>query len=772
MNQPRTLLALLGKKIVIFTAITSAFLLLVAGFMLFSPQQPAAAVNLDNFKPGDIMSDAVMSNKSTMTKAEINNFLKSKASSCTSKGPFSNGSYYIDKLVIKNNGTRAETNSGKVWWHVKDGHFVCMAEASFGGKSAADIIHKAAQDYSINPQVLIVLLQKEQGLITDGFPNSQQYNTATGFGCPDNADCDADYFGLEKQIRKASALFREVLDGGWTNYPVGMNYIQYNPAASCGGSNVNIANRATSSLYRYTPYQPNQAALNAGYGTAPCGAYGNRNFYLYFTDWFGGTHDDKLNISRDLWVSPGSLHAIQNKTISVSFKIKNTSGTARTISSIGVAVRDADKNNLNFPFVSVTLRPGESYEYFQRRSFDDAGKYNMWISAKLPGGYWSRSWPYSAPTVSVRDQVFTIDYTPNITQTRNIYFSRSNTYTTEDLSAASVAITNNEHAAAIIPSLKLRAVHESGDFFDFPTVKNINIEPGDTYEYFQRRVLSKAGKYNLRVMSIMPKTGEDWLTNYPQADSLAISPSLNINILEVPKVNLVRDLYVSPDPILVGQNVGASYVIKNNSADIVSIKELSILTVDDLGNKKYFPSVENITIQPGQKYKYYEYSNIPTPGKHTFTVIAKINSDLWTTNWPINTNNSTKSKVTLKSRLPKLYITRNAWHSPVNSKIHQTKAMSFVITNKDSRPIVIPRIGMAVRDRSGANVNFPFTSDEDGMTVEPGESYEYYKYRTFNNVGNYRTWIAAKLPWGGWSNSWPYSDDKNIDRTPDFRVVR
>src|SRR5699024_261440 len=38
------------------------------------------------------------------------------------------------------------------------------------------------------------------------------------------------------------------------------------------------------------PYQPNRAALNAGYGTGDgCSAYGNRNFYNYFTDWFGST---------------------------------------------------------------------------------------------------------------------------------------------------------------------------------------------------------------------------------------------------------------------------------------------------------------------------------------------------------------------------------------------------------------------------------------------------------------------------------------------------
>ena len=53
---------------------------------------------------------------------------------------------------------------------------------------------------------------------------------------------------------------------------------------------VYIQNQATAGLYNYTPYRPNQAALDAGYGTGDsCSAYGNRNFWLYFTDWFGST---------------------------------------------------------------------------------------------------------------------------------------------------------------------------------------------------------------------------------------------------------------------------------------------------------------------------------------------------------------------------------------------------------------------------------------------------------------------------------------------------
>ena len=256
---------------------------LILGAVVFTGwlylKDSSSAADIRNFDPGNIMSDAVMSNKSTMSIQDIQNFLNSKN--------------YCD-----NRNVHMAAWYPHLQYNIKDGRFVCMARDSFNGKSAAQIIWQVAQDYSINPQFLIVLLEKEQGLITDTWPNHIQYRSATGFGCPDTAPCDSQYFGLENQLRQAANLFRTVLNGGWSNYPVGNTYVQYHPNAACGGSIINIQNRATSALYRYTPYQPNQSALSAGYGTGDsCGAYGNRNTWRLFTDWFGGTTQEVAKYS-------------------------------------------------------------------------------------------------------------------------------------------------------------------------------------------------------------------------------------------------------------------------------------------------------------------------------------------------------------------------------------------------------------------------------------------------------------------------------------------
>ena len=246
-------------------------------------ENDTSAANLNNFQAGYIISDYQMTDYNSMSEADIQNFLWSKGRCYNTNfsGVGTRVGYFSD-------------HTPPTTWHVINGHTVCLAEENMNGESAAHIIWQAAQDYHINPKVLIVLIQKETGLVTDPIPNSWDYQRTAGYGCPDTAACSEKYYGFKNQIRNAASLFRIVMDGNSSYYPIGNNNVRYSPDPACGSSTVYIRNLATSALYRYTPYQPNAGALAAGYGTAPCGAYGNRNFYSYFEDWFG-------NITWDGW---------------------------------------------------------------------------------------------------------------------------------------------------------------------------------------------------------------------------------------------------------------------------------------------------------------------------------------------------------------------------------------------------------------------------------------------------------------------------------------
>jgi len=277
------------------------------GYFLSHPNI-ATAVSGSDWQAGQIIQDSVFFNKSSMTSDEIQAFLNAQLGSCDTWGQKAYSStqtraqrgasrgYNVPYVCLKDyqeNPTTHETN-------------LSTAGSVSGGLTAAQIIKYAADTYGINPKVLIVLLQKEQGLVTDDWPWSNQYKSATGYGCPDTAPCDAEYYGFYNQVTNAAAAFKRYANNPQSyRYKAGQNNdVLYNPAASCSSSSVYLQNQATTGLYTYTPYQPNQAALNDLYGTGDsCSAYGNRNFWRMWNDWFGSTQRESVAISYKSHVS-------------------------------------------------------------------------------------------------------------------------------------------------------------------------------------------------------------------------------------------------------------------------------------------------------------------------------------------------------------------------------------------------------------------------------------------------------------------------------------
>src|SRR4028119_1439538 len=66
---------------------------------------------------------------------------------------------------------------------------------------AATSTAKVGTACGISQRALLVLLQKEQGLVTASGTSLTpvKYRSATGYGCPDGADCDVSPYGLLTQ---------------------------------------------------------------------------------------------------------------------------------------------------------------------------------------------------------------------------------------------------------------------------------------------------------------------------------------------------------------------------------------------------------------------------------------------------------------------------------------------------------------------------------------------------------------------------------------------
>lgn len=291
---------------------SAAFVTVFFGAAILNTPE-SGAVSATDFKAGNIIDDGVFYNKNTMTVAEIQAHLNRYMPACDTWGTGAVGSgRYINGRAVPANTTRAEyarqmRAAGKSRYH--DPPYVCVQnyyenptthETLYESKnviksgmiSAAQIIYNAAQKYGVNPQVLLVLLKKESYVWGDNWPLKDEYNTVMGYACPDTAPCDSKYFGFYNQVEMAAWQLNYYKEHIYSyNYrPYATNSILYSPDASCGRKSVYLENIATTSLYIYTPYTPNDAALRNYPGTATCGSYGNRNFFMYFSEWFDSTH--------------------------------------------------------------------------------------------------------------------------------------------------------------------------------------------------------------------------------------------------------------------------------------------------------------------------------------------------------------------------------------------------------------------------------------------------------------------------------------------------
>lgn len=244
---------------------------LLGSLLGFVGMTGAQAADGRQFDPGNIISDAVFFDGGIMNSNDVQAFLNSKVSSCRS-------GYTCLKDYRQATPTRAAVSGA------------CAAYGGRSSESAADIIARVGVACGISQKALIVLIEKEQGLITDDWPSDRQYRSATGYGCPDTADCDTAYYGFFNQVYAAALQFKYYAANPtrWNHIAGRVNNIRFHPNAACGTSQVFIQNQATAGLYNYTPYQPNSAALGNLYGSGDgCSSYGNRNFWRMYSDWFG-----------------------------------------------------------------------------------------------------------------------------------------------------------------------------------------------------------------------------------------------------------------------------------------------------------------------------------------------------------------------------------------------------------------------------------------------------------------------------------------------------
>lgn len=122
-----------------------------------------------------------MSTTQSMTESQIQAFLRSKNS------------------VLKNTiSVYVKNSKGNVYDTGRD-------------VKPSTVIYNAARDHGINPKVLLILLQREQGLVsaTSKSENSRAMYYAMGYGATDSGDLTK-YTGFDNQVEGAATLLKKL----------------------------------------------------------------------------------------------------------------------------------------------------------------------------------------------------------------------------------------------------------------------------------------------------------------------------------------------------------------------------------------------------------------------------------------------------------------------------------------------------------------------------------------------------------------------------------
>jgi len=323
---------------------------------------PAQADPVVGFDAGHIIDDALFYDGNAMTVSQVQTFLNQRVSRCLIGTP----PYIPGNLSPSGSGNiiansclkdfRMNTTS-------RPADAYCAGYAGRANESAAQIIAKVGRACGISQKVLLVMLEKEQSLLSDSWPVTRQYNYAMGMNCPDSgpgnsANCNSDTAGFYLQMLLGARQLK-VYKGNPNSFnykPFQYNTIQYHPDRDrCGTSQVYIENWATAALYIYTPYRPNQAALNAGWGEGnSCSSYGNRNFYNFYKQWFGPPNSSST-------MSPG-IRRVYNEAIAAGRPYGDPVGAMKRISANGGGYQMEFENGIitesTAKRVSVGIRKG------------------------------------------------------------------------------------------------------------------------------------------------------------------------------------------------------------------------------------------------------------------------------------------------------------------------------------------------------------------------------------------------------------------------------
>lgn len=704
----------------------------------------AGAISGSNWQAGRIIDDSIFTNKDAMSVADIQAFLNQKVGTTQANG--------VDG-VCDTNGTRTSELGGgtRAQYGASHGNpapFTCLNNyyevpktspgpglpaSNYGGQpipsgaiSAAQIIWNAAQAYNISPKVLLTVLQKESAgpLVTDDWPFKSQYTYAMGAHCPDSTGCDPNYAGFSLQIYESAALFRYYLNNmtqpWWPYRKLGNNSIAYHPSASCGSSTVTIMSYATAALYTYTPYQPNAAALANMYGSGDsCSAYGNRNFWRMYNDWFGPSTSLLGGVVMTN-ISQPNLTPARGETVSYVYSLTNNLPVAVTLDAVGLVGRAGSLTGLNrdFGWVGpITLAANTTQQFTFTTVVRDTGAIYVWPAVLYQGSYVQyNNWG-----------ALLTAHNPDLSLTNTLSSSLTNPIATQT-TTMSVTIKNNEPQPIRLDTVGIPVRYYGKYNYDTAWSDSaVTLASGATQTISGDVLLDKPGPYSA------------WLSATIGGQSYALSPTINLNATAaVPNFQLTYIETPNPTPAL-GEDVVVQFKLKNNSGIAMTLDAVGVVGRYDnpyTGANRDFGWVGSQTFTDGEEKSYTTFvSNVSElKNFYAWVAIRYQGSYIHYNNWGFM----------MTPHIPNL--TLSAPLTVPSPTLRQTSTVTATIKNNEPKPIRFSALGIAARyyDR----YSYDPTWQPAGTLAASGQSGDSISLSgpiLFDKSGPYNIWTSINI---------------------------
>jgi hypothetical protein len=664
-----------------------------------------------------------------MNTSEIQDFLNSKVPVCDTNHAAKDGNN-PPFTCLKDYSENAPTTSGDSY---------CSPIVG-GQRPAASIIKAVAIGCGINPQVLIVILQKEQGLVTDTWPWDYQYQFATGFCVYDNPDsippaCQGTS-GFFNQVYYAARQFKRyaATPASFIYQPYQTISIPKNPDGRCDSTPVYINNQATASLYNYTPFQPNTATVAYKLGNGPvvgsgypdCGAFGNINFFIYFNNWFGSPYFSPSTISMTNVAQPNFTPAL-GETITYTASFRNNTSTSITLDSAGIVGRLGNITGINRDFGwqgPITLAPngqnGDTWQYSFTTTVQDLGTLYVWPAVNYKGIYLQyNNWGAKLDT-----------HIPNI----GAILNPTQSALTGQTDNFSVTIRNFESRpinldAAGIP-IRFYGVYN----YDAGWTPSVSIPGnGGTTTITGTVTYDKPGPYTEWVSA---KIGSRYITISPTYNVSVSPPSPNTSNIQLVSYSATPN----PNPAL-GEDVIITYTLKNTLPVPIALDAVGIVGRYDnpyTGSDRYFDWHSGATIAAG--------------GTTTFSSFTSNISDLRTLYaWPavnyqgkyIHYNNW---GFMMTPHIPNLTLSAPLRVNGDSPAFGVSNTVTATIKNNEPNPIRYTAIGLPARyygvynyDAAWQGINTLAASGQSTDHVDLSGTI------TFDKHGPYTVWAAIQI---------------------------